>query len=119
MSWIIAMLLVFLLAAGAFFILVGSIGLVKFSEFFKRLHAPTKASTLGVGCVLLASVGYHWLGETDPQPRELLITAFLFITAPIGAHLMAKAALSLHMAERPAQPEGEAVGDGRGPDQDA
>jgi Multisubunit Na+/H+ antiporter, MnhG subunit len=53
MSWIIAMLLVFLLAAGAFFILVGSIGLVKFSEFFKRLHAPTKASTLGVGCVLL------------------------------------------------------------------
>ncbi|WP_447730938.1 Na+/H+ antiporter subunit G [Pseudoxanthomonas suwonensis] len=119
MSWIIAILLVFLLAAGAFFILVGSIGLVKFSEFFKRLHAPTKASTLGVGCVLLASVGYHWLGETDPQPRELLITAFLFITAPIGAHLMAKAALSLHMAERPAQPEGEPVGEGQGPDEDA
>ena len=77
---------------------------MKLSEFFKRLHGPTKASTLGVSCVLLASVGYHWFSDTDPQPRELLITAFLFITAPISAHLMAKAALSLHMAEPPRQP---------------
>ena len=60
-----------------------------------------------MGCVLIASVGYHALGGTDPQPRELLITAFLFITAPISAHLMAKAALSLHMAERPPMPDGE------------
>ena len=104
MSWFVAITLVVLLAAGSFFILVGSLGLVKLSEFFKRLHAPTKASTLGVGCVLVCSVAYHiFLGE-DPQPRELLITAFLFITAPISAHLMAKAALSLHMAEPPRQP---------------
>ena len=96
-----------LLLVGCFFILVGSFSLVKLSEFFKRLHGPTKASTLGVGCVLLASVGYHALTGTDPQPRELLITAFLFITAPISAHLMAKAALSLHMAERPPMPGGE------------
>ena len=96
-----------LLLFGCFFILVGALGLVRLSDFFKRLHAPTKASTLGVGCVLIASVGYHALGGTDPQPRELLITAFLFITAPISAHLMAKAALSLHMAERPPMPDGE------------
>ena len=110
MSWAFAIVLVLLLAAGCFFIVVGSLGLVKLSDFFKRLHAPTKASTLGVGCVLLASVGYHMLAESDTQPRELLITAFLFITAPISAHLMAKAALSLHMAERPPQP-----GDGDNP----
>ena len=107
MSWAFAIALTLLLAAGCFFILVGSLGLVKLSEFFKRLHAPTKASTLGVGCVLLTSVGYHAFTGTDPQPRELLITAFLFITAPISAHLMAKAALSLHMAERPPMPGGE------------
>ena len=89
MSWAFAIALTLLLAAGCFFIL---------------------ASTLGVGCVLLASVGYHAFAGTDPQPRELLITAFLFITAPISAHLMAKAALSLHMAERPPQP-----GDGDNP----
>ena len=104
MSWIFAIILLLLLAVGSLFILVGSLGLVKFSDFFSRLHAPTKASTLGVGCVLLASVGYHMLGDSDTQPRELLITAFLFITAPISAHMMAKAALSLHMAERPPQP---------------
>ena len=93
-----------LLLFGCFFILVGALGLVRFSDFFKRLHAPTKASTLGVGCVLVCSVAYHiFLGE-DPQPRELLITAFLFITAPISAHLMAKAALSLMMESRPEAP---------------
>ena len=104
MSWIIAIALVLALAAGCFFILLGSFSLLKLSDFFKRLHGPTKASTLGVGCVLIASVGYHAFAGTDPQPRELLITAFLFITAPISAHLMAKAALSLHMAEQPPMP---------------
>ena len=98
-----------LLAFGCFFILVGALGLVRFSDFFKRLHAPTKASTLGVGCVLVCSVAYHIFLGQDPQPRELLITVFLFITAPISAHMMAKAALSLHMAERPPQPGAEDV----------
>ena len=93
-----------LLLGGAAFALVGSWGLAKLSDFYMRLHGPTKASTLGVGCVLLASLGYHAFTGTDPQPRESLITAFLFITAPISAHLMAKAALSLHMAERPPMP---------------
>ena len=111
MSWAFAIGLVALLAAGCFFILLGSVGLLKLSEFYKRLHAPTKASTLGVGAVLVASIGYHAIGGTDPQPRELLITAFLFITAPIGAHLMAKAALSLHMAQRPPLPDAAAADD--------
>ena len=114
MSWVIAIVLVALLASGCFFILLGSFGLLKLSEFYKRLHAPTKASTLGVGCVLAASIGYHAIGGTDPQPRELLITAFLFITAPIGAHLMAKAALALHMAQRPALPDDGTVDGVRG-----
>ncbi|MGY0612872.1 MULTISPECIES: Na+/H+ antiporter subunit G [unclassified Luteimonas] len=98
------LLLVVLLLVGSFFILMGGIGLVKLSEFFRRLHAPTKASTLGVGCVLSASVGYHMFVGSDPQPRELLIIAFLLITAPISAHLMSKAALSLRMDEWPQLP---------------
>ena len=104
MNMLLDILVVTMLAIGCFFMLVGSLGLVKLGEFYKRLHGPTKASTLGVSCVLLASVGYHILAGSDPQPRELLITAFLFITAPISAHLMAKAALSLHMAEQPPMP---------------
>lgn len=104
MMLFLQILLSALLLSGCFFILVGALGLVRLSDFFKRLHAPTKASTLGVGCVLVCSVAYHiFLGE-DPQPRELLITVFLFITAPISAHLMAKAALSLMMESRPEVP---------------
>lgn len=104
MSVFIEIALVLLLATGSAFVLVGAFGLVRLSEFFKRLHGPTKASTLGVGCLLVASVGYHAFIGSDPQPRELLITAFLFITAPISAHLMAKAALSLRMDEMPQLP---------------
>lgn len=93
-----------LLLLGSSFVLLGAFSLVRLSEFFKRLHGPTKASTLGVGFILATSVGYHAFIGSDPQPRELLITAFLFITAPISAHLMAKAALSLQMDERPQLP---------------
>ncbi|WAC62992.1 Na+/H+ antiporter subunit G [Pseudoxanthomonas sp. SL93] len=105
MNLVIEIMLVALLAVASFFIFVGSLGLLKLKDFFKRLHGPTKASTLGVGCVLIASIGYHAYTGTDPQPRELLITAFVFITAPISAHLMAKAALSLMMEDRPSLPE--------------
>ena len=105
MNLVIEIMLVALLAVASFFIFVGSLGLLKLKDFFKRLHGPTKASTLGVGCVLIASIGYHAYTGTDPQPRELLITAFVFITAPISAHLMAKAALSLMMEARPSLPE--------------
>ncbi|WP_425605359.1 Na+/H+ antiporter subunit G [Pseudoxanthomonas putridarboris] len=105
MSLFVEIVLVALLATASFFIFVGSLGLVKLNDFFKRLHGPTKASTLGVGCVLLASIGYHAYTGNDPQPRELLITVFVFITAPISAHLMAKAALSLMMEDRPELPQ--------------
>lgn len=95
MSAAFEIVMVLLLAVGAFFVLVGSIGLVKLSDFFKRLHGPTKVTTLGVGCVMVASIGHHAVLGDGLGLRELLITAFLFITAPVSAHLMAKAALSL------------------------
>lgn len=85
-----------LLVAGGAFSLVGSIGLVRFRDFFMRLHAPTKASTLGVGGVLLASMLWHWAGDAWAV-RELLITLFLFVTAPVSANLMAQAGLHLRL----------------------
>lgn len=103
MSVVFEIVMVALLAIGCFFVLVGSFGLVKLSDFFKRLHGPTKATTLGVGCILVASIGHHATLGDGLGLRELLITVFLFITAPISAHLMAKAALSL-ASERPRQP---------------
>jgi len=82
-----------LVLIGAFFTLVGSIGLVKLPDFFMRLHGPTKATTLGVGSILVASTLYYWSFENTLSLHEVLITIFLFITAPVSAHLMAKAAL--------------------------
>lgn len=101
--------MVALLAVGTFFVLVGSYGLVKLSEFFKRLHGPTKATTLGVGCILVASIAHHAVLGDGLGLREILITLFLFITAPISAHLMARAALKLHPEQRPAQPTDDAA----------
>lgn len=85
-----------LLVVGGSFALVGAIGLVRLGDFFMRLHAPTKASTLGVGGVLLASMLWHW-GQGEWAVRELLVTLFLFVTAPISANLLAQAALHLRV----------------------
>ena len=92
-----------LLLIGAFFILVGSIGLVRLPEFFMRLHAPTKSSTLGVGGVLLASMVYA-LNESV-LIHELIITLFVFVTAPVSAHLLSQAALRLKLKSKARLPE--------------
>ncbi len=112
MNPIVEVILALLLLASSFFTVVGSVGLVKLSDFFKRLHAPTKATTLGVGSILLVSIFYHPLVAGESRPRELLITLFLFITAPISAHMMAKAALALRIGPRPHGP-GNATPDPR------
>ncbi len=113
MNMLLEILIVAMLAIGCFFMLVGSLGLVKLSEFYKRLHGPTKASTLGVGCILLASIGAHALAGDGLDLRELLITVFLFITAPVGAMMMARAALAIHPENRPALPKTDPADDKR------
>ncbi|WP_372619135.1 Na+/H+ antiporter subunit G [Falsiroseomonas sp.] len=83
-----------LLLLGAGFTLLGSIGLARLPDFFMRLHGPTKATTLGVGAIVLASLVHTGPEEGTAGLRELAVTLFLFITAPITAHLLAKAALA-------------------------
>ncbi len=81
-----------LLVVGGVFALVGAVGLLRFPDFFMRLHAPTKATTLGVGGVLLASLLVGW-ARGELGLNLLLITLFLFVTAPVSANLLAEAAL--------------------------
>lgn len=96
MQLIMEVIVSFFLIVGAFFLLVGGIGMVKLPDLFMRLHAPTKSSTLGLGSFLLAAMIYAAF-----QGRfgfaELLITLFAFITAPVSANLIAQAAIHLRL----------------------
>jgi multicomponent K+:H+ antiporter subunit G len=94
LHWAIQALIAALLVAAGVFALVGAVGMLRFPDFFMRLHAPTKATTLGVGGVLLASMVLSW-ARGSFGVHELLITIFLFVTAPISASLLAKAAIHL------------------------
>jgi len=92
MEIIVSVFLVF----GAFFMLVGSIGMVRLPDLFMRLHAPTKSSTLGLGSFLIASmIFFAFQGRFGFA--ELLITLLAFITAPVSANLIAQAALHLRL----------------------
>lgn len=86
----------FFVVLGAFFMLIGSIGIIRLPDLFMRLHAPTKSSTLGLGSFLIAAMIF-----SATQGRfgfaEMLITLFAFITAPVSANLMAQAALHLRL----------------------
>lgn len=97
--WLDAVLAALVLL-GAAFALIGSWGLAKLGDFLKRLHGPTKSTTLGVGCVLLASIGWFgWQGQW--AAHEVLIALFLFLTAPVSAHLLVQAAMHLDPRLRP------------------
>ena len=82
-----------LILLGAAFALLGSIGLARLPDFFTRLHGPTKATTLGVGAMAMASAVYFTATQPGLSLHEIAVMVFLFITAPVSAHLLAKAAL--------------------------
>ncbi|MDX1588242.1 MAG: Na+/H+ antiporter subunit G [Oleiphilaceae bacterium] len=88
-----------LLLLGAIVAALGSLGLARMPDFYMRLHGPTKACTLGVGCTMLGSLLYFSFSGEGFSVQELLITLFLFVTAPVSAHMMARAAL--HRRVRP------------------
>ncbi len=96
-----------LVLIGGAFALLGSIGLARLPDFFSRLHGPTKATTLGIGSVVIASLVNVTANEPGLGLRELAITLFLFITAPVSAHMLAKAALSQERRRREAADPGE------------
>ena len=99
-EWLVAALVL----TASFFTLVGSIGLVRLPDFFMRLHAPTKASTLGLGGLLIASMLFS-AAQGRAGFAELLITLFVFVTAPVSANLMAQAALHLQLRSKAPVPE--------------
>lgn len=93
MSFAVELTISVLLLIGGLFVLVGSVGLLRLQDLYVRLHAPTKATTLGLGGILIGSMVYMFHLQGHVSINELLITLFLVITAPVTAHILAKAAL--------------------------
>lgn len=92
------------LLIGAAFALVSGIGLLKFNDSMIRMHAPTKVGTIGVGALLLASMIHGSLLKNGLSLHEVLIMAFLFVTAPISANFIAKVNIHSRSGDAPPTP---------------
>ncbi len=79
-----------LMSLGVFFMLAGALGLLRLPDLYMRMSATTKSSTLGVAFMLLATAVYFW--EIGVGIRALATITFLMLTAPIAAHMIARAA---------------------------
>lgn len=98
----------FAIVLGGAFVLVGSWGLVRLPSLMERLHGPTKASTLGLGAMLIGSVVYFQFVQGEWTTHELLVSLFLFVTAPIAANMIAKVHLHRLRLSEPSEPLGPA-----------
>ena len=85
-----AVVVVALIAVGGFFLLVGTIGILRLPDVYNRLHANSKATTLGAASFFLA--GFVYYGPEGPGLTSLVGIGFLFLTAPTGAHMISRAA---------------------------
>lgn len=82
-----------LLVIGGCLVLIGSLGLLRLSNFYQRLHGPAMINTLGAGCILIASMVLFSALQSRPVIHEVLITVFVVTTAPVTAILLMRAAI--------------------------
>ncbi len=86
---------VVLAAVGAFFFLVGTVGILRLPDFYTRTHAATKCDTLGAGSILVALAVYT--GFEPDAFKILAIAAFVFLTSPTAGHALARAAFRTNL----------------------
>ncbi|TFB24883.1 Na+/H+ antiporter subunit G [Filobacillus milosensis] len=81
-----------LLLLGTFFVISGSIGILRFPDIYTRLHAATKAATLGVAGVLLGAFVFLYVENGIISGKLILGIIFILITAPVTGHMISRAA---------------------------
>ena len=113
MNVLLELLAAALVLLGAGFALIGSIGLARLPDFFTRLHGPTKATTLGVGAILFGSMLYFG-AQQELSLQELLVSLFLFLTAPVSAYMLSRAALHRGCRSLTPPPQSHADDEGSG-----
>jgi monovalent cation/proton antiporter MnhG/PhaG subunit len=93
MSWLLAIrdaVTVVLAGAGAFFFLAGTLGILRFPDFYARTHAATKCDTVGAGSILLGLAVLR--GFAPDMPKLLMLIALILLSSPTAAHALARAA---------------------------
>jgi multicomponent Na+:H+ antiporter subunit G len=94
-DWIASALLV----SGGFFCLVAGVGVIRLKDTYQRMHASTKAGTLGLALICLAVMVE---AETWRNVAEaLFVFLFMIATAPVGSHLVGRAAFRARILEAP------------------
>ncbi len=88
-----ALLTAFFMLFGSAVTLIGSVGLLRLESFYRRVHAPTLGTTLGMVSILIASAIYFTAHGGRPVLHEILIAAFVTLTTPVTLMLLARAAL--------------------------
>ena len=88
-----ALVVALLLVLGASIILTGALGLLRLPTFYQRMHGPALIVTLGAGCLLLASMLYFTVTQSRLVIHEVIISAFLLLTAPVVAMTITRAAV--------------------------
>lgn len=92
MNVIVNILIVVPIIVGTIFTIVTMVGILRLPDVYTRAHAASKSATLGVLSILLGVFFHFWLNEGHFSIQLLLGIVFLFITSPIGGHLMGRAA---------------------------
>jgi len=87
---VLALIVALMLVAGGVFTFLAALGIVRLPDVYTRMHAASKAGTVGSGLMLLAA-GMHSF-DVAIFTRALAGFVFFVLTAPVAAHLVAKAA---------------------------
>ena len=90
MTILINAFIIFFIAVGVLFIVVTAIGLFRLPDLYTRTHAASKSATLGVMSLLIGVFLHFWLIEGHFNPRILLGILFIFITSPVGGHILTR-----------------------------
>ena len=84
-----SVIIIILVTLGTLFVLLSAIGLIRMPDTYMRISVNTKAATLGVGLILIGTAVYF--NDLSTTSRALVIILFVFLTAPVSAHLIGRA----------------------------
>ncbi|MFD2657280.1 MULTISPECIES: monovalent cation/H(+) antiporter subunit G [Gracilibacillus] len=91
-EFIMQIIIILFLVIGTFFVLSASIGVIRFPDVYTRLHASTKAATLGISGIMIGAFIFLYVEHGIVSGKLILGIIFILLTAPVSAHMIGRAA---------------------------